>query len=191
MAVELLTKLGAVNRMLRSVWESPVSDINTPGVGAVAAARQWLEDTSRLIQSRGLSFNTDENIVLTPDVNSNIVLPANTLACDPMGQSRDKDYVMRGSRLYDRKNFTYTITQPVYVRLVTLFDFEELPNPVRSYVAEVAARLFRDQYQQREEASEPNDFEKKAQVIFEDFESDATDHNVFRDSPDVAESIQR
>jgi hypothetical protein len=189
--VALTTKLDAVNTCLESVWEAPVSTLEVSGVASVAQAKRVLDKVSRAVQTRGWSFNTEEDLTLTPDVNSIITLPANTLEVDSFGVSADKDVVQRGTQLYDRGKHTFTFTVPVHVRIIYLFDFEDLPESARNYIAVQAARVFRDEYQQKDTTSPPTMIEMEALRNFEQHEAQTQDSNMLNDSWSVAQTLQR
>jgi hypothetical protein len=187
----LMSKLDAVNKMLESVWEQPVSTLQVSGVASVAMAKRVLDETTVSVQSRGWAFNTEENIVLQPDVNQNIQLPNNALEVSPMGIDRDVQGVMRGTLLYDRENHTYAFTKSVNVRLITLLDFEDMPQVARFYVAVSAARVFRDQFQQKDTTSPPTQVEVEALRDVEENEGITDKANVFCGSYSVANIIDR
>jgi len=186
-----MSKLDAVNKMLESVWEQPVSTLQVSGVASVAMAKRVLEETSTSVQSRGWAFNSEENVTLTPDVEGNLYLPNGAIEVDPMGDSRDVDAVMRGTRLYDRENHTYAFTQPVDVRLITLLEFEDLPQAARFYIAVMAARVFRDKYLQMTTPAAPSPEEVEALRDLEEHEGATNDNNMFTDSWSVASIIDR
>lgn len=147
--------------MLLSIGQAPVNSLAVTGIKDVAIASQRLENALRGCLSKGFWFNTDEAYVLSPDLNGNIVLPVNALKVD----SDDADITERvlspkGRCLYNRADQTFEFTAPVSVRVVWGFDFEEIPQTARDYVATVAARRFQskvvgsqvlDRYEQEDE----------------------------------------
>lgn len=139
------TELEAINTLLSIIGESPVNSADDNGVVTAVMARQRLTEVSREVQSRGWHWNTDAGykIALTfPDKEAKV--PANTLAVDTVGASLDIDVVMRGVRLYDRRNHTYTFDKPLFVDIVRFLPFEELPEPARQYIMVRAGRIFQD-----------------------------------------------
>lgn len=193
MTVALMSKLDAVNAMLESVWERPVSTLNVSGIASVAMAVRMLDKVSTTVQSRGWSFNTDYQFPLTPDVNGNLNLPENTLFADPDGENKDLDYVQRGFRLYDRGNKTFTFPQGtgITITLISLLEFEDLPQTVRTYIAIQAARLFADKWLNRDSPASPTEEELDALRAIEDAEADAGDCNMFTDSWSVFSALDR
>jgi hypothetical protein len=95
------------------------------------------------VQDTGWHFNTEIDWPLAPTVpDKNIPLPANCLRVDTMPRSRQFDVVQRGSRLYDRGNRTYAFEDTIYVKMVLLLPFAEMPQAARSYITIRAARIF-------------------------------------------------
>lgn len=186
----LLTKLAAVNAMLESVWESPVSTLEGPAVGAVAMARRTLEESSMTVQDTGWAFNTEDGVTLTPDVNGCISLPTNIMQVDSTQEDRCVDVIQRGTRLYNRGDHTYTFTKPIKVRKVTLLDFEEVPQSARMYIALMATRLFKARYN-NEQAGAATPEEVRALANLQDAEGETGDYNMLTDSWSVASILER
>ena len=136
------TQLEAINEMLSAISEAPVASVDIDHADVDIALRK-LRYASRAVQSKGWHWNTDERYTLQPDaVTGYINLPINTLSVDTVGDSADRDLVERGRRLYDRENFTYVISEPVMVDLVTMLDYEDMPEIARRYVLIKATLAF-------------------------------------------------
>ena len=191
MSIALMSKLDAVNAMLESVWERPISTLEVSGVASVAMAKRVLDKVSQSVQSRGWHFNTDTELPLTPDTDGFIQLPTNTLFVDTDGNSKDVDVAQRGFRLYDREEHTFVFTKSVTVKLISLFDWEDLPQVARMYIALSAARVFRDKWLQAEAPSNPTAEEVEALRNLEEAEADSGDYNMFTDSWSVANILDR
>lgn len=140
------TELDAVNLMLFSIGESPVNTLTNLEVLDAATALSTLRQQSRVVQSEGWSFNTDPEFTLQASAVApyEITIPGTALSVDPSGTDKDRDLVMRGVRLYNREDNTYTFEpdEKVVCDIVWLLQFEELPEPVRWYVTVRAARVF-------------------------------------------------
>jgi hypothetical protein len=186
-----MTKLEAVNAMLESVWETPVSSLEVSGVGSVAMAKRVLDKTSIIVQTRGWDFNTDTELVLTPDSSGFINLGANTLHVDADGVDRLRRVVQRGTRLYDQEDRTYVFTKSVTVKIVSYLDWDELPQAMRSYIALSAARVFKDKWEHAESPSAPTAEEVEVLRTLEENDADSRDNNMFTDSWSVASILER
>lgn len=137
-----LTELAAVNIILDNDGESPVASLDETGFGDVARAQRTLQEISRVVQTKGWAFNTDENRKFTPDVDDEITLPTDTLWVKPVYTSATMNVVERGRKLYDRSTGTYTFTQPLYLDICQMLDFPDLPASARDYITIRAARVF-------------------------------------------------
>lgn len=135
-----MTELDAVNAMLISIGEQPVNTLEVTDNAEVLIARNVLHQVSRQTQAVGLLCNSEKNYPLVVDVDGYIRLPANTLKVDATDSSID--VVMRGRRLYDRKNHTYKFKDTVNVDIVFFLPFEDLPQVVRDYITIRAIRVF-------------------------------------------------
>lgn len=175
------TELEAVNTMLQSIQESPVSSVTNPGSVDAVTAIAILREVSRAVQSKGYSFNTEYNYPLPANGSGEIIIPANCLEVDvdPRGPDASSDLVRRGQRLYDRYNRTYAISRTVRVEMILMLDFEDLPETARHYIALRAARIF----QARMVGSDSLDGfteqdEMEAKADFRRAENRNADHNV-------------
>lgn len=139
-----MTKLDCVNSLLSIIGELPVTTLeDTLNADAVLAIRV-IDDTVRDTLSEGWCFNMEYDVTLQPDINGEITLTDNVIACDidPL-KARGKDVVLRGRRLYDRKNHTYIFDAPLHgVILQYHFEYDDLPLPQRQYVLAVAKARF-------------------------------------------------
>jgi len=191
MTVSLMTQLDAVNKCLEGIWETPVSTLESSGIESVASAKRVLNSVLRSVQSRGWAFNTDDDLVLTPDINGFIQLPDNTLEVKTQGVDAYKNYVQRGQRLYDRVNHVFTFTQAVHVRLISLLDFEDLPSCAREYIGLMAARAFVDKWLQKSTPTAISMEEAEALRDLEESEGQTHSSNMFNDSWSVSSTLER
>lgn len=138
-----VTKLEAVNIMLSVTGEAPVTQLNS-GLVEADVAETILESVNREVQGQGFDFNRELNVTFNPDSVGNIVLPANILRADATQRNSNLDLVQRGLKMYNRKSNTFIITQTVYLDIVTMLDFEDLPEVAKRFITIRAARIFLD-----------------------------------------------
>lgn len=131
------TKLEAINVLLTSIGEAPVSKEGT-GLEEEAIASTVLDEVSRAAQTIGWSWNTEHKFPLTRDASGKITLPTNTLKVD----FQTPHYIARGSKVYDRSNHTYVFKSDVTASLIVGLDWDELPETMRMYVMYRAGRVF-------------------------------------------------
>jgi hypothetical protein len=130
----------------RAMTQSIVtSRVETPTNPDVAIALNTLREVSREIQAEGWTFNKEYDYPITPDSNNEILIPNNVLQMDlnqnyPVNMNRDS--VNRGGKLYDRTAHSYTWDdETVYVDITWLFDWENVPTPIQSFITSRAASI--------------------------------------------------
>lgn len=127
--------LRAVNILLNSIGVDSVLSLSTANMDKRAAqAIAAINEASWAIQMKGWHFNTEEEFPLAPDSEGFITLPTNTAAFKLADRSADRDIAERGLKLYDKEKFTAIFTAPVYANLTLIFEFSEVPLPIRNYI---------------------------------------------------------
>jgi len=189
-----MTELEAVNTMLVTIGEQPVSSLdNLAGLQDASIAKQILSNISRAVQSKGWVFNLDLQVTYTPDANGEINLGANVLRIDTTTKVRSttKDIVERGGKLYDREKNTSIFTDTVKVDRVIVLSFDDLPEVARRYIAIRSARVFHDRVVG---SGELHDFFREdEQVAWQElleYEGEVGDYTIF-DDYDVYRIIER
>ena len=129
------TELSAVNSILGAIGQSPITTLNDENP-EISFIYNILTEVNKDVQNEGWHFNTEYHIATEPDSNGYITIPNNALRYDINDglKDRSKDVVMRNGRLYDLVNHTDVFTETLYLDLVTLYAFEDLPNPFQRYV---------------------------------------------------------
>jgi len=176
----LTTAIDAVNLMLDTIGEPPVSSLEDVTDEDVSMAVRMLGVVSRSFQTRGWEFNSETNYPMTPNGNGEIVLATNVARLDATNPATD--VTVRGNRLYDKTNRKYTFTQELKVDVVWLLPYEEIPQAARDYIAIVAARRFQRRIQgdaavEQFTAQEELD----ALTVLIDAEVEAADTNIFNE----------
>lgn len=187
------TELEAVNSMLYTIGESPVSTVEDSGIVDATTALTTLREVSREVQSRGWHFNTEIGFRLAPTFpDGEINLPLNTLQVDSVRGFTRADVTQRGKRLYNRRDHTYKFAKPVVCDLTVLLAFEDLPEFARGYIGTRAARLFQkrtvgsaelDSFTAQDEAT--------ALVNLQDSEAEVADYNILSQNPAPREVLIR
>ena len=176
------TEIEGVNIVLSAVGVEPLSTL--VGLeGEEALAHQILDETSRFVQQSGWNFNRDYGVELNPDGNEEIFVSDAVVQIDQEeSELLDRDIVLRGRKLYDRKNHVYTFSKSIKVNTITLLDWDELPEPARRYVAIRAARVF-NQRVLGEKAFQSATLtlrdEEGAKADLDHYDAESSDHNIF------------
>ena len=138
--IDLDTELSAVNSILGSIGQSPITSINynNPEVSFVY---NLLKESNIDIQSEGWSFNKEDHVTLSPDVNGYITIPQNALQYSFHDGLRNKSQrlVRRNGRLYDTVDHTDVFTTNVSVDVVWLYELGDLPQAFRRYIIYTAS----------------------------------------------------
>lgn len=143
-STELTTALDAVNAMLATIGQAPISSLDTPGLVDAVTAKATLNEVTRTTLAHGWDFNKDYDYPITPDVNGEIVLPSNILSIDTTREFYNYDVVQRGKRLWDKTNKTFVFDKTLKFDITWLLGFEEIPEPARQYIMIRCCRLFQD-----------------------------------------------
>ena len=135
------SELAAINEMLSSIGEPPVSTLDGSGNVDVANARRILYVTNKEIQSKGWTFNIEEGVTLQPDVFSGLIpYNADYLAMYKTGTSNP--YINKAGFVYDRLQRTDVFEEGISVDLIRLRPLEEMPECFRRWIVARASRKF-------------------------------------------------
>lgn len=193
MALALTSKLEAINTMLSTVGEAPVNSLSGSLTADVSLAQNILNEVSREVQSSGWHFNTEKEVPLVPNSNSEIELSSGVARVDLEGRhaSSDYDVVVRGNKLYNRKDLTYTFTETKKYTITYMIDWDQLPETARRYIMIRASRIYQDRLVGSEKHSAfTRSDEQSALFALREFELDTADYSIF-DNWDVSRIIDR
>lgn len=147
------TEVDAVNRILSTVGGEKVSALTSLSFTA-DAAYSALRDAMRDLMSHIWGFNTEVDVVLTPNVSNEIDLSTSgytgtyisNVDLEPENAG-DLDVIIKGTKLYDRKEHSYTVfTAGTYKASVSYYlQWEDLPEVVKSYITAMSAKDFQAQ----------------------------------------------
>ncbi len=157
----MLTKLQAVNRMLRGSSEPPVESLTISATNEALAAENLLDETNIYSQMAGLYVNTII-VNLVPDpVTFTVDLPDTTLNViggwwgegrmsigdENFPDNRDRNFVMRGfnpQQLFDldRNSFLFPDDDDVTIMYTLLIEYDELPTSQQFRIVDQASRLY-------------------------------------------------
>lgn len=182
-----MTELEAVNVLLTTIGEQPVNTLIGNQVTDVKIAEQIINEVSREVQSQGWHFNTEDNVPLAPDVNSEVNIPATAARID----LPDTDVTIRNGKLYNLTDRTFSFDTTVYATVVYFQDFLALPDAAKRYISIRASRVFSDRMINSETMHKmlARD-EQKALTDLKEFEGDTGDFNMM-DSYSVSRVLNR
>ena len=190
------TELEAVNTILSTIGEAPLSTLtgSLPVDGTMA--KSVLNEINREVQSMGWHFNTQPKVTLSKDAgNSTIPLATNVLRVElnPYLHSKtDYDIVQRDNILFNLVTNTSTFTEDLKdVKVVYLLDFADIPEQAKRYITIRSARVFHDRTLGANTLHKFSvEDEEKSLVILRQAEASTGDYSVF-DSPDQIYTVSR
>lgn len=189
------TELEAVNSMLLSIGQAPVSTLNVTGIQDVNTAKMMLTTVTRAVLSCKYNWNTDEGYSLTRDIDGVILIPNGILEADPQDPSVNaviRRHPEKGLALWDKDGLTWAFTSSVPCKVTWGFSFEDLPEIARMYIMIAAGRKFQrtivgskvlDSFEEVDET--------KAWIELQKTELRSRDNNLFRKNPRMASLMSR
>lgn len=191
----MLTKLDAVNIILNVIGETPVSSL-TSGLPDAEAAETKLDSTIMEVLAKGWQQNTESDIYMSRNYDSEIIVPRQYLRVDTTGIDKDINITVRkqnGKRkLFDLRNYTFKFTKDLLVEVLIEIEFEALNFELQNYIAFRSARKFQesamgsatlDSFAGRQE--------QEAYAALLDAEAENEDTNILRSSAHVFYATHR
>ena len=138
--IDLDTELSAVNSILGSIGQSPVTNLNFTNP-EIEFIYNLLKESNVEVQSEGWVYNREDHYPFTPDANGHIAIPANILSMDVCEEEvyRTTDVVKRDGKLYNKVEHTFVFDKPLDMNVVWLFPFEDLPQPFKRLIVAKAS----------------------------------------------------
>jgi len=172
-----LIKLSAVNIVLSNIGMAPVTRVDNDNPMVVMAAN-LIDEVSRSVQTEGWVFNTERDYPFTPSPNNEILVPDNVLELDSDEYQKD-NLIIRSGKLYNKSTHSYKFTEQINLDVLWLFDYDDIPEAFKNYIAVRAANLFAGRavgsaeqvkFGEREEAT--------ARAAMIDYETSQGDYNM-------------
>ena len=143
------TELEAVNTILSTIGEAPLSTLtgSLPVDGTMA--KSVLNEINREVQSMGWHFNTHPKVTFSRDSGNNTIpLATNVLRVelDPYLHSKtDFNIVQRNNVLFNLVTNSSVFTKDLEnMKVVYLLDFSDVPEQCKRYITIRSARVFHD-----------------------------------------------
>jgi len=184
--VDIDTELSAVNAILGSIGQSPVSgiDFTNPEISFIY---NILKEVNQDVQNEGWTFNLEYHIKENVNASDNkIIISSDVIRIDMTDQwDKTRDFVRRKDsdgiwKLYDRVNhtFEYPDDDYFYINVVRLLEFEDMPSVFQRYITykacgRAAVQLVSNQQLQQMLST----FEVQARAACLEYECNQGDHN--------------
>ena len=141
------TELEAVNTILSTIGEAPLSTLTGSLPVDGTTAKNILNEISREVQSAGWHFNTQYKVDLTRDTDNKVPIGTDVVRVE-LSNKYDKssyDVVQRGSYLFNlAKNSNIFDQDFTENTLIYLLQFADIPEQARRYITIRSARVFHD-----------------------------------------------
>jgi len=140
--VDIDTELSAVNAILGSIGQSPISglDFANPEISFIY---NLLKESNQDVQNEGWTFNIEYHIKENVSTSDNkIIIGSDVIRIDSTDAwDKTRDFVRRKDsdglwKMYDRVNHTFEFPDDdyFYVNKVRLLPFEDIPAPFQRYI---------------------------------------------------------
>ena len=140
--VDIDTELSAVNAILGSIGQSPISglDFANPEISFIY---NLLKESNQDVQNEGWTFNLEYHIKnSSKDASNKFIIDSDIMRIDNEDAwDRTRDFVRRKDsdgiwKLYDRVNHTFEFPDDdyFYVNVVRLLSFENIPTVFQRYI---------------------------------------------------------
>ena len=185
--VDIDTELSAVNAILGSIGQSPISglDFANPEISFIY---NLLKESNQDVQNEGWTFNLEYHIKETVGADNKIIIESDVIRIDNEDAwDRTRDFVRKKDsdgiwKLYDRVNhtFEYPDDDYFYVNKVKLLNFEDIPTVFQRYIiykasGRAAVQLVSNAQLQQSLAT----FEAQARAACMEYECNQGDHSFF------------
>ena len=172
-----------------SVGESPVNTLTVQSP-EVAIAQKTLRQVCREVQAEGWMFNTENEYPITLNSDNHCLIPPDVLQIDinHFKHFNDFDVVRRNDdgteKLYDlikhRFNFDNTSENKLYVDIIWMRSFEEIPQVFKDYITIRASRIASNRMVSDPNASELiGTDENLARALAVEYDTKQCDYNIF------------
>jgi len=185
--VDIDTELSAVNAILGSIGQSPISqlDFANPEISFIY---NILKEVNQDVQNEGWTFNLEYHIKNTSkDVNNKFIIPSDVIRIDGTDAwDKTRDFVRRKDstdgiwKVYDRVNHTFEFPDDdyFYFNYVRLLKFEDIPTVFQRYIiykacGRAAVQLVSNQQLQQMLGT----YEVQARGACMEYECNQGDHN--------------
>ena len=185
--VDIDTELSAVNAILGSIGQSPISQIDFANP-EIAFIYNILKEVNQDVQTEGWTFNIEYHIKETVNSTTNkIIIESDVIRIDNTDEwDRTRDFVRRKDstdglwKMYDRVNHTFEFPDDeyFYVNKVRLLNFEDIPTAFQRYIVyrasgRAAVQLVSNADLQKMLAT----YEGQARAACVEYECNQGDHN--------------
>jgi len=144
-SLTMTTQLQAVNTMLTSIGQAPITGLDQANP-EIATATLILDNVKEEVLGEGWNFNSEKGYTLLADSNGDMYVPPGILN---LSVNQEDNYyrvraVQKNGKLYDTlaHSFNWGVNSSVSLDVVWDYEFEDIPSVFQSYIIQRAARVF-------------------------------------------------
>lgn len=145
MASSGITKISAVNRMLRAINELPITVLDTGGASIAARAEEVLEERRLSILTRGWDQeNVHRAKQITPNGSGEFILDTSIIKIRGTGPNEHRSFTIRDTKVFDLNRYTSTLTGDASLFIDAVYDvaFDQLSPTMKEFIASEATEVF-------------------------------------------------
>ena len=177
------TELEAVNTILSTIGEAPLSTLTGSLPVDGTTAKNILNEISREVQSAGWHFNSHYKVDLTRDAENKVPVGTDVLRVE-LNNKYDKssyDVVQRDSYLYNLAKNSETFDQDFTDNtIIYLLDFSKIPEQAKRYITIRSARVFHDRTLGANTLHKfSSEDEARSLAVMKQDEANTADHSIF------------
>ena len=177
------TELEAVNTILSTIGEAPLSTLTGSLPVDGTTAKNVLNEINREVQSAGWHFNSHYKVDFSRDSNNKIPVGTDVLRVE-INTKYDKssyDVVQRDNYLYNLAKNTDVFDQDFTDNsIVYLLDFSKIPEQARRYITIRSARVFHDRTLGANTIHKfSSEDEARSLAVMRQAEAHTSDHSIF------------
>lgn len=141
----MTTQLQAVNSMLTSIGQAPITGLDTANP-EIATATLILDNVREEVLGEGWNFNSEKGYTLLADANGELIIPPGILNMSV--NQEDSRYrfraIQRNGKLYDNlsHSFNWGANTSVSLDIVWDVEFEDIPAVFQNYIVQRSCRVF-------------------------------------------------
>ena len=175
------TELSAINSILGSIGQSPITAINTANP-EIAFIQNLLNEVTKDVLNEGWHFNTENHVKVSPNSSGKIAIPQNYLRYDYSDGQFDKhiDLVRRDGVLYDLVDHTDVFDHDMELDIVYLYNFTDVPSAFQRYIiSRASTRAATQLVSNKELTTLLQQQEVLARATLIEYETQQGDHSFF------------
>ena len=151
--IETDTELSAVNSILGSIGQSPITQLKDPSTGVISNNNpeiqfiyNLLRDANVDVQIEGWHFNRERHVEYTPDSTTNKIAISDDIVKIDLTDNwstREYNFIRRGGFLYDKLTHTdeFPDIDKIELDVTKVYAFEDTPPVFRRYITYRASRV--------------------------------------------------